>query len=154
MFQPKGGYRDPCNIKRSADGGKTWEAKNFALLNDEKTLDIQFQGGTDGVVYLATATGACYYDPSAAAWVEFMTDLPVWTRVMEMKPFYSAGKIRMATNGRGIWETELAVPSRPLAKPMTQTDIIYNMNDTVQFESFSFRPGCLRQTGAAMHCGR
>ena len=186
VYQPKGGYWDPCTIKKTIDGGKTWtsttavptndkwrmeitlnpeneselwvisvtgsngrkvyrtldggttwEAKNSALLDGEKPLDIQFQGGTDGVVYLATYTGAYYYNPVTAAWVEFMTDLPAWTGVMEMKPFYTAGKIRMATNGRGIWETDMVVSSRPLAQPMTQSDIIYNSNDTVQFESFS-----------------
>jgi len=186
VFQAKGGYSDPCSIKRTSDGGKTWksttavptndrwrmeitlnpenenelwvislngynarkvyrtldggttwEAMNSSLLNDEKPLDIQFQAGTDGVVYLATATGAYYYDPAASQWVEFMTDLPVWTRVMEMKPFYAQGKIRMATNGRGIWETDMVVPSRPLAQPITQSDIIYNRNDTVSFESYS-----------------
>jgi PKD repeat protein len=56
---------------------------------------------------------------------------------MEMKPFYAAGKIRMATGGRGFWETDLAVKSRPLAQPMTKSDIIYNSSDTVQFESYS-----------------
>lgn len=186
VFQPKGGYWDPCSIRKTIDGGKTWtsttavptndrwrmeitlnpenenelwvislngyngrkvyrtmdggttwQAKNSSLLDGEKPLDIQFQGGTDGVVYLATDTGAYYFDPATGTWVEFMTDLPVWTRVMEMKPFYAAGKIRMATNGRGIWETDLAVPSRPLAQPMTQSDIIYNGHDTVQFESYS-----------------
>jgi hypothetical protein len=66
-----------------------------------------------------------------------MTDLPAWTGVLEMKPFYAEGKIRMATNGRGMWETDMVVSSRPLAQPMTRSDIIYNANDTVQFESYS-----------------
>jgi photosystem II stability/assembly factor-like uncharacterized protein len=186
VFQPKGGYWDPCTIKKSKDGGKTWSnttavptndrwrmeitlnpenenelwvislngynarkvyrtldagltwvAVNSSILNDQKPLDIQFQGGTDGVVYLATNLGAYYYNPATSEWAPFMQNLPVWTGVMEMKPFYAAGKIRMATNGRGIWETELAAPSRPLAQPMTQSDIIYNSLDTVQFESYS-----------------
>ncbi len=186
VYQPKGTYWDPCIIKKTVDGGKTWtstkavpsndlwrleislnpenenelwvisvngangrkvyrtidggttwEAKNSSLLDGERPLDIQFQGGTDGVVYLATDTGAYYFDPTTSSWVEYMTDLPVWTRVMEMKPFYTAGKIRMATGGRGFWETDLAVESRPLAQPMTQSDIIYNSKDTVQFESYS-----------------
>lgn len=186
VYQPKGGYWDPCSIRKTVDGGKTWtatsavptndrwrleislnpenenelwvisvsgsngkkvyrtlnggtswEAMNSSLLNGEKPLDIQFQGGTDGVVYLATYTGAYYFDPSTSSWVEFMNGLPAWTGVLEMKPFYSTGKIRMATNGRGMWETDLAVPSRPLAQPMTRSDIIYDSNDTVRFESYS-----------------
>lgn len=124
-------------VYRTIDGGATWESKNSELLNDERPLDIQFQGGTDGVVYLATATGAYYYDPATVSWTEFMNDLPVWTRVMEMKPFYAGNKIRMATGGRGIWETDLVVPSKPLAQPMTQTDTVFNGMDTVRFESYS-----------------
>ena len=186
VFQPKGGYWDPCVLRRSADGGKTWTAltavptndrfryeitvnpenenelwvscnagynarkvyrtldagkswlpMNSDLFNSERPLDIQFQGGTDGVVYLATASGAYYYDPADGSWNEFMNGLPADTRVLEMKPFYAGGKLRMATTGRGMWETDLAVPSRPLAQPMTQTDTIYNAFDTVSFESYS-----------------
>lgn len=124
-------------VYRTLDGGKTWEAKSSSLFDDEQPMDIQFQGGTDGVVYLATSTGAYYFDPSTSEWSEFMNGLPAWTGVMEMKPFYAQNKIRMATNGRSIWETDMVVSSRPLAQPMTQSDIIYNCNDTVQFESYS-----------------
>ncbi|MDD4644845.1 MAG: hypothetical protein PHY99_02540, partial [Bacteroidales bacterium] len=124
-------------VYRTLDGGKTWEAMTSTLFNDEQPNDIQFQGGTDGVVYLATSTGAYYFDPSTAQWNEFMNDLPAWTGVMEMKPFYAKSKIRMATNGRSIWETDLVVHSRPVAQPMTQSDTIYNSADTVQFESYS-----------------
>ncbi|MFO7616409.1 MAG: LamG-like jellyroll fold domain-containing protein [Bacteroidales bacterium] len=186
VFQPKGGYWDPCSLRRSTDGGKTWtatavvptndrwrleitsnpmdenelwviavnagngrkvyrttdggkswEARNSDLFNDERPLDIQFQGGTEGVVYLATSAGVYLYDPASENWSEFMDGLPAWTRAMEMKPFYAGNKLRLATGGRGIWETDLALPSKPLAQPMTVTDTVFNPADTVRFESHS-----------------
>jgi len=124
-------------VYRTLDGGATWEPKSSPVFADEQTLDIQFQGGTDGVVYLATSAGAYYYDPATADWYEFMNGLPAFTAAMEMKPFYAKNKIRMATNGRSIWETDMVVPSRPIAQPMTQSDTIYNSADTIQFESYS-----------------
>jgi photosystem II stability/assembly factor-like uncharacterized protein len=128
---------DGRKIYRTLDGGKTWTSMNSDMFNGERPRDVVVQSGTGGVTYFATSAGMYVYDPTAAAWSEFMNGLPVDTRALEMKPFYAAGKLRLATAGRGIWETPLYGQSVPDAMPMTLTDTLYSPKDTVRFESYS-----------------
>jgi len=128
---------DGRKIYRTIDGGKTWQSMNSDMFNGERPRDMVVQAGTGGVTYFATSAGVYVYDPTAATWSEFMNGLPADTKALEMKPFYAAGKLRLATTGRGIWETPLFAQSVPDAMPMTLTDTLYSVNDTVRFESYS-----------------
>ena len=124
-------------VYRTLDGGESWENMTSGLLDDHRPQDILFQAGTDGCVYLVTIAGAFYFDPETAAWVDYSNGLPLHTRALEMKPFYAAGKLRLATGGHAVWENKLVTRSRVLAQPMTETDTLYRKDVTVNFDSYS-----------------
>ncbi|MEA3445673.1 MAG: LamG-like jellyroll fold domain-containing protein, partial [Bacteroidota bacterium] len=131
-------------VFRTTDGGISWQNMSSALLDDNKTLDIQFQAGGD-IVYLACDNGVYYYDIISGNWVDFSMGLPASTRALEMIPFYKESKIRLATTGRGIWERDFAGASQISALPMTKTDTIFCSRDTVQFDCNSV----INHTGAS-----
>ncbi|HNL07442.1 MAG TPA: hypothetical protein PKH93_07710, partial [Chitinophagales bacterium] len=54
-----------------------------------------------------------------------------------MKPFYRDNKLRLASYGKGIWETPLYEASAPVAQPMAEKLISYCPNDSIQFEDYS-----------------
>jgi hypothetical protein len=60
-------------------------------------------------LYVGTDVGVYYRDRSYAAWQPFYTGLPN-VDVQELDITYGISKIRAATNGRGLWESGLAVP--------------------------------------------
>ena len=60
-------------------------------------------------MYVGTDVGVYFRDNSLSSWQSYFTDLPN-VDVQELEISYSIGKIRAATNGRGLWESDLAVP--------------------------------------------
>ena len=124
-------------VFRTTDGGTSWQDMTTATLDNEVIIDVQYQGGTNNIVYLATRNSIFYWDSQANDWVNYSSGLPVRTEAMEMKPFYRDSKMRMATYGKGIWEADLVQSSLPLAQPMTRTDTVYCMRDTVPFDCYS-----------------
>lgn len=131
-------------VVQTLDGGNIWINKTSTALIDERPRDIIYQGGTDGVVYLATNTGFFYRDNSSF-WTAYGDGLPLITRTLEVKPFYKDNLLRMATGGRGLWEVDMVEESMPIAQPMTRTDTVYCLRDTVQFDCYSI----LNHTGAS-----
>ncbi len=124
-------------VVRTIDGGASWQNMTSSVLDDERPEDICFQAGTNDIVYLATQTGFFYWDTILSNWVDYSAGLPLMTRAMEIKPFYKENLLRLATGGRGLWEVDMVQPSMPIAQPMTRTDTIYCLRDTVQFDCFS-----------------
>ncbi len=121
----------------SEDGGQSWTNKSTSMLDGHRMLDVLYQAGTDDVVYLATDYGVFYYDNAASDWVLYADGLPLLTTALIFKPFYRDSKLRLST-ARGIWEAPFAVPSNPIAEPMTADPVVYCSRDTVQFDDHSF----------------
>ncbi len=128
-------------VYRTTDAGETWENLSTGLLDDEKCMDILYQAGTDDVVYLATNHSVYYWDSGTNEWIDYSDGLPYETRALEMRPFYRDGKLRLACAGRGIFEAGLVAGSEVMAQPMTFTDSVYCVDDTVQFDSYSVVKG-------------
>ena len=124
-------------VYRTTDGGDTWENKSATFMNDHVIYDVAYVGSPDQHVYIVTDKGFFYWDNSLNDWVDYSEGLPFLVRPLQMEPFYRDGKIRLATRGRGIYETNLAQEPLPLAQPMTTTDKIYCSRDTVQFDCYS-----------------
>lgn len=124
-------------VYNTINGGDTWLNKSAGIPTDHVLYDVKYQGGTDQLVYVVSDKGLFHWDQTTSGWLDYSDGLPFLVRPLQMEPFYRDGKIRLATRGRGIYETSLATASLPLAQPMTQTDVVYCSRDTVQFDCYS-----------------
>jgi PKD repeat protein len=82
-----------------------------------------------------------YKNAAMANWVIDNAGLPTFTNGNILKPFYRDGKIRLATYGKGIWESQLneqadAPICRITVDKLSQT--VYCVSDSFYFEDHSF----------------
>lgn len=70
---------------------------------------IVYQNGSPDALYVGTDLGVYYLDNTMSQWVPYSNGLPN-VRVMDLDIQYASGKLRAATFGRGLWQTELNVP--------------------------------------------
>lgn len=127
------------------NGGTSWTNRSTATINNEHFIDIFYQGGTNDIVYIVGRNNLYYYDTNTSSWIQYDNGLSFDIKPQQMKPFYRDGKLRLATNGRGIWETPLVEQSfTPIAQPITHADSVFCGKDTIQFDSYSI----INQTGA------
>jgi PKD repeat protein len=103
------GYTDGQKVYRSFDGGSTWENISFNLPNIPCNTVI-CEAGSDGGVYVGMDVGVYYLDNTLTNWVPFSEGIPN-VIISELEIQNSAGKLRAATYGRGLWETDLHEPS-------------------------------------------
>ncbi|MEP6645874.1 MAG: hypothetical protein ABJC12_02195 [Saprospiraceae bacterium] len=102
------GYNSANKVWYSNDGGDTWSNHSSGLPNIPVNC-IVYQHASDDGIYVGTDVGVYYIDNSYSTWQSYFTALPN-VDVEELEITYSIGKIRAATNGRGLWESPLAVP--------------------------------------------
>lgn len=133
-------YADGGNgqkIFTSRDGGATWENLTTPTLNGEHITYILHQGGTDGGLYLGTFRTIWYRDDSMDDWTPYSEGLPEQISTCLLRPFYRDNKLRLGAYGKGIWESPLAVPSRPIAQPMAEKRITSCPGDQIRFDDYS-----------------
>lgn len=99
------GYSSGNKIFASTDGGQTWTNFSTGIPNIPVNC-IVFQNGSQDILYAGTDFGV-FYTQGGAAWTTYGTDFPN-VIVSDMDIHYGASKLRTATYGRGIWETDLA----------------------------------------------
>lgn len=125
-------------VFKSSNGGKTWVNLTTSLLDDQIISDVQAIAGTNGGVYVGTKYSCYYRNNTMTNWIIVNNGLPLLTYVNKLKPFYRDGKLRLASYGKGIWETELyEQPTRPIAKIMADKLSIEHLCDTIQFDDYS-----------------
>ena len=95
-------------IMKSGDGGHTWTKLNGNLPRLASNA-MAYQEGTDDGLYVALDQGVYYKDNGMQQWVRHGTALPN-APVLDLRMDYSGGKVKAATQGRGVWEAELALP--------------------------------------------
>jgi photosystem II stability/assembly factor-like uncharacterized protein len=128
-------------IYKSVNGGQTWTNITSTLLNNEQAQSIVHIAGTQGGLYYCTNKSVYYFSEASGAWVIANQGLPTFTSTVIARPFYRDGKIRVATYGKGIWESALEEsPSGPIARiqvdKLSQTVIC--VTDSFYFEDHSF----------------
>lgn len=138
-----GAYNGGTSIFFSSDTGNTWQVI--------PSLDIPFgndyfmccaNNAEDGIFFINKA-GIYYKDNLLSNWQLFTTGLPA-VYVSDMKSLSSFGKVRIATLGRGVWESDAtfnySLP--PLADFVYDKDSICP-GDTIHFfdNSLSNGPG-------------
>jgi len=98
------GYSASNKVFKSVNGGSTWTNISTGLPNLPVNC-IVVQNGSDGGIYVGTDIGV-YYKSNTQAWTSFMTNLPN-VSVRDLEIHYGTNKIRAATFGRGLWESDL-----------------------------------------------
>ncbi len=101
------GYVAATKVWYSADAGITWSNYSTGLPNLPVNCIVYQNASNDGL-YAGTDVGVYFIDKSVASWQPFFTGLPN-VDVEELEIAYGIGKIRAATNGRALWESDLAV---------------------------------------------
>jgi photosystem II stability/assembly factor-like uncharacterized protein len=136
-------YPDGANgskVFKTSNSGQAWENWSSAILNNESVQALNYIAGTDGGVYIAT-NRAVYYRNNATLFQLDNAGLPLFTNGNIFQPFYRDGKIRLASYGKGIWESNLSEqPSQCIARAMVDklTQEVVCAVDSFYFEDHSF----------------
>ena len=101
-----GGYNWDAKVFLSTNGGESWTNISETLPNIA-TLSVAV--GPNGNIYVGNELGVYFKKSAAEPWMPFYTGLPKCP-VNDMVVHLNSGKLRAATYGRGVWETELYSP--------------------------------------------
>jgi len=136
-------YPDGANgskVYKTTNSGQTWENWTSTALNNESIQSLVHIAGTDGGVYVAT-NQAVYYRNNTSSFTIDNAGLPLYTNGNILRPFYRDAKIRLASYGKGIWESNLnEAPTLPIAIAMVDKlnqEVICEI-DSFYFEDHSF----------------
>ena len=129
---------DGSKIYRSTNGGNTWANETSSELDAQRIQSITTIGGTNGGIYLGTGMSCYYKNDSMSAWAIDNAGLPSTIGTTGIRPFYRDGKIRLASYGKGIWESPLfETPSRPVAKIMVDKLSANCLTNVFYFDDYS-----------------
>lgn len=159
------GYAAGEKVYMSNDAGVTWSNYSSGLPNLPANC-IVYQNGSNDALYVGTDVGLYYRNNSMSTWQPYFSGLPN-VIVNELEIHYGTGKIRAATYGRGLWESDI-VPgcTAPVIAwigmvstawenpanwscgtlPDANTDVIINsgtvvLNSNTSIRSFTIKPG-------------
>lgn len=109
------GFVDGEKIYQTTDAGVTWTNISSNLPNIPANA-VVYTNGSANALYVGMDIGVYYKDASMTNWILFDTGLPN-TIISELEIQYSSSKLRAATYGRGLWESDLftAPTSAPVA---------------------------------------
>ena len=132
------GEYDNNGVFSSTDGGTTWTNISTGLPAAPVMCVVENkQNSTQTELYAATDVGV-YAKVGEGNWFEFNSGLPNVV-VTELEIYYddanhSNSRLRAATYGRGLWESELfSAPSSPPVADFTASDTTPEINATVSF---------------------
>ena len=123
----------------STNGGTSFTNITTSVLNNESVQSLLTIGGTNGGVYCAT-NKAVYYRNATNSWLLDNSGLPTQINGNILRPFYRDGKIRMASYGKGIWESALnEAPNAPICRIMVDklSQTVICASDSFYFEDHS-----------------
>ena len=103
------GYSAGNKIFFSSNAGQSWTNMSAGLPNVPVNA-LVCQHGIAGAVYAATDGGVFYRDDNTGSWQLFSTGLPS-VMVTSLDIQYASGKLRAGTFGRGMWESDLYLPT-------------------------------------------
>ena len=127
-------------VFKTTNGGGSWTNLTTTLLNNENIVSIAHIAGTDGGLYAGT-NKAIFYRNNATPWVIDNAGLPTFMPTNIMRPFYRDGKIRVASYGKGIWESSMnEQPAEPICRIMVDKleQTVFCDLDSFFFEDHSF----------------
>ena len=99
-------YSTGTKVYSTDNGGSTWTNISGALPDFPAHRIIYQNGHPDDCLYLATENGVYYLDNTLPDWIPHMTGLPnVYVEDIEIPR--ETNVLRIATYGRGVWESDL-----------------------------------------------
>jgi len=131
------GYSAANKVWYSADAGVTWSNYTTGLPNLPANC-IVYQGSSiNDPLYVGTDVGVYYRDNTAGSWAAYNTGLPN-VSVRELEIQYTAAKLRAATYGRSIWQSDLASPgTSPPVADFTANRTNICVGDCINFTDLS-----------------
>lgn len=118
IWATKSNYTAGNKVWKSTDGGTTWTNVSGSLPNLPVNT-IVYQNGTADGLYVGTDNGVYYRDNNIGDWQAYDTGLPN-VEVFELEINYGTSKLRAATYGRGLWESDLFSGSYISLTPASQ----------------------------------
>ncbi len=106
VYMTLGGYSANRKIFMSSNAGETWSNISNTLPN---VATLSVAAGASGTVYVGNELGVYFRAENGTVWQPFYNGLPKCP-VNDLLINFSAGKIRAATFGRGVWESDLQSP--------------------------------------------
>ncbi len=137
------GYSPNQKVYYSNNGGTDWTNFSEGLPNIPAN-EVIFRSNTHKELYLATDIGIYYRHGDTNTWLNYSNNLPN-VIVSDIEISEKFNKLRAATYGRGIWETELdkPVPAKTAFNanivsgcPNAPITIVYN--GTTEFDSLNW----------------
>lgn len=101
------GYSAANKVWVTSNGGTLWTNYSTGLPNIPTNCIVYENNSLNGTLYAGTDLGVYIRNSAMAAWTSYNSGLPNVV-VNELEIQYTIGKIRAATYGRGMWESELA----------------------------------------------
>lgn len=96
------------NVYKSLNGGNSWTLMTGNLPDVAVNTIVTDTSSVLENLYIGTDLGIYYWDASMTDWVNFSSGFPYAARVTELEIAYNSPKrIRAATYGRGMWESDL-----------------------------------------------
>ena len=140
-FVTLSGYSSANKVFKTINGGTSWTNVSTGLPNVPCNTIVYQNGAANDLVYVGTDVGVFYKDNTMASWVSYMTGLPR-VAVRDLEIFYTTGKIRAATFGRGAWESDLAsLGANPPVAEFTASQTTICAGGTVTFtDQSAFAP--------------
>lgn len=105
VYVSLGGFGSGEKIFKTTDGGITWIDISTGLP-DAPLNCIELKDNSNGVIYGGTDFGVYYYDELLEEWIDYSQGLPR-VPVRDMVINETNSLLRIATYGRGVWETPL-----------------------------------------------
>ncbi|MBI4931874.1 MAG: T9SS type A sorting domain-containing protein [Bacteroidetes bacterium] len=121
------GFSAGNKVYYTGNGGASWSNISGTLPNIPVNC-VEYQNGSNDIVYIGTDLGVFYTDATLNNWFSYNTGLPN-VIIDELEVYYPSSKLRAATFGRGIWESDLQISTlqnvdasaMTMAYPPTQT---------------------------------
>ena len=118
------GYSSTQKVYKSINAGASWtNVTATGLPNVPTNCIVNEPNNNTEAVYVGTDLGVFYRNNTMTSWIPFMTGLPN-VPVSELEVQVSAAKLRAATYGRGIWQSDLAIGITGTEELMKESDAL------------------------------
>ncbi|NOZ46790.1 MAG: PKD domain-containing protein [Chlorobi bacterium] len=102
-------------VYKSTNGGTNWTNYSDGLPNVPANC-LEFFANSNDAIYLGTDLGVFFRNSNLDSWTPFNNGLPNVV-IDELEIQYSVAKIRAATYGRGLWESDIYIDSAAAPSP-------------------------------------